>query len=80
MSFFNYALSQIIEPDNLLVKIESIVNWSKVSDILNKKLGIRENKIPGQVAYNYLPMFKTVLIQQWHTLSDPKMEDALRLW
>ena len=78
MSFFNYALSQMIEQDNLLVKIESIVGWSEVSNILNKKLGIRENKTPGQVSYDYLSMFKTLLIQQWHSLSDPKMEDALR--
>lgn len=78
MSFLNYALSQMIEPDNLLVKIESIVDWLDVSATLDKKLDKRECKVPGQVAYDYLPMFKILLIQQWHTLSDPKMEDALR--
>jgi IS5 family transposase len=78
MSFFDYALSQMIEPDNLLVKVESIVNWDEVSTILNKKLGVREQKFPGQEPYEYLAMFKILLIQQWHTLSDPKMEDALK--
>lgn len=61
-----------------MVKIESIVDWGDVSNTLDKKLGIREMKVPGQVAYAYLPMFKTLLIQQWHTLSDPKMEEALK--
>lgn len=30
------------------------------------------------VPYEYLSMFKALLIQQWHTLSDPKMEEALK--
>lgn len=78
MAFFDYALSKMIEPDNLLVKIESIVNWDELSVMLDKKLGIRESKVPGQVAYKSLPLFKILLLQQWHTLSDPKMEEALR--
>lgn len=78
MTFFNYALSQMIEPDNLLVKVESIVDWSELSTLLDKKLGARESKVAGQVPYDYLSLFKALLIQQWHTLSDPKMEGALR--
>ncbi len=68
----------MIDPDNLLVKVESIVNWNEVSDLLDKKLGIREAKATGQEPYEYISMFKILLIQQWHTLSDPKMEDALK--
>jgi IS5 family transposase len=78
MAFFDYALSQIIESSNLLVKVESIVNWTELSDILDGKLGIRESRVAGQVPYNYLALFKVLLVQQWHTLSDPKMEEALK--
>ena len=78
MAFFDYALSKMIERDNLLVKIESIVDWDEISAMLNKQLGIKESKVPGQVAYKPLQLFKILLIQQWHTLSDPKMEEALR--
>lgn len=78
MAFFDYALSQIIEPDNLLVKVESIVDWNEISELLDKKLGIPERLIAGTVPYNYLSLFKILLIQQWHTLSDPKMEESLK--
>jgi len=78
MSFFDYALSQMIEPDNLLVKVESIVNWSELSELLDKKLFVRDGKVVGKVPYNYLSLFKVLLTQQWHSLSDPKMEDALK--
>lgn len=79
MAFLDYALSQMIEPDNLLVKIESIVDWEPISSILDKKLGKRRGVlIAGMVPYEYLSMFKALLIQQWHTLSDPKMEEALK--
>jgi IS5 family transposase len=79
MAFLDYALSQIIEPDNLLVKVESIVDWEPISALLDKKLGKRRGQlIAGMVPYEYLSMFKALLIQQWHTLSDPKMEEALK--
>ncbi len=78
MAFLDYALSQMIEPDNLLVKVESIVDWDPISSLLDKKLGKRRGVlIAGMVPYEYLSMFKALLIQQWHTLSDPKMEEAL---
>ena len=79
MSFMDHALSQMIEPDNLLVKIESIIDWEPISKLLDKKLGKRSGAlIAGTVPYEYIRMFKALLIQQWHTLSDPKMEEALR--
>jgi len=79
MSFMEHALSQMIERDNLLVKIESIIDWEPISKLLDKKLGKRSGTlIAGTVPYEYIRMFKALLIQQWHTLSDPKMEEALR--
>lgn len=78
MSFFNYALEQIITKDNLLVKVESLINWDIISENLNNKLGKRITLIPGQVPYEYINLFKILLIQQWHNLSDPKMEESLK--
>jgi IS5 family transposase len=78
MAFFDYALSQMIEPNNLLVKIESIIDWNDLSEILDKKLGVRKTKVAGTVPYSYLSLFKVLLIQQWYTLSDPKMEESLK--
>jgi IS5 family transposase len=78
MTFLNYALERMVEPDNLLVKIESIIDWVDLSRLLDKKLGTKTKAVAGQESYNYLAMFKILLLQQWHTLSDPKMEDALK--
>ena len=79
MSFLEQALSHMIEPDNLLVKIESIIDWEPISELLDNSLGKRSGVlIAGTVPYDYTQMFKVLLIQQWHTLSDPKMEEALR--
>jgi len=79
MSFLEQALSHMIEPDNLLVKIESIIDWEPISELLDNILGKRSGVlIAGTVPYDYTQMFKVLLIQQWHTLSDPKMEEALR--
>ena len=79
MTFMNYALSQMIEPDNLLVRIESVIDWDPITKLLDSKLGRHSGVlIAGTVPYEYIRMFKALLIQQWHTLSDPKMEEALR--
>jgi hypothetical protein len=40
MSFLEQALSHMIEPDNLLVKIESIIDWEPISELLDKGLEI----------------------------------------
>ena len=37
-----------------------------------------ESKAPGEGGYNKLSMFKAILLGQWHSLSDPKLEEALR--
>ena len=65
MAFMDYVLSQMIEPDNLLVKIESIIDWEPITKLLDKKLGKRSGVlIAGTVPYEYIRMFKALLIQQ----------------
>ncbi len=32
----------------------------------------------GKPPYDYLSMYKVLLLQQWHNLSDPKMEESLK--
>ena len=79
MSFLDYALEQIIDKNNLLLKVDKIVNWNKVSGLLDKKLGKnRDTAVVGRIPYKHLSLFKVLLLQQWHNLSDPKMEEALK--
>jgi IS5 family transposase len=79
MSFFNYALERMMDESNLLVKVNAIINWDELSNLLTAKLGKKKDKpIVGVVPYDYLSLFKVLVLQQWHNLSDPKMEEALK--
>lgn len=78
MSFLNYALDQMIDADNLLVKLTKLVNWVELSALLNKTLGKPQGIVAGKPSYDYLSMYKILLLQQWYNLSDPKMEESLK--
>ncbi|MFN8770405.1 MAG: IS5 family transposase, partial [Neisseriaceae bacterium] len=53
-------------------------NWDELSELLNKKLGKAQEVVAGKPSYDYLSMYKILLLQQWHNLSDPKMEESLK--
>ena len=58
----------------MLVKL---INWEKCRNYLKN---IHKNDINpqgGQKAYDNLKMFKALLLQQWHSLSDEETEEAL---
>ena len=38
-----------------------------------------ENSQGGPIAYDSVSMFKAMLLGQWHTLSDPQLEESLRV-
>ena len=44
--------------------------------------GINKNRIDGKTVgvmpYHSLSMFKAILLQSWHSLSDKELEDALK--
>jgi hypothetical protein len=48
MSFLNYALDHMIDQDNLLVKIDKLVDWIGLSDLLNSTLGKRMQSVAGK--------------------------------
>jgi len=64
---------------NKLMKLRELIDWSAFR---NKLLGIHKNDIDpqgGQKPYDHLKMLKTVLLKEWHNLSDKDMEEALRV-
>lgn len=79
MSFFALGAKDRIGKDHYLLKLKKIIDWS----YLEKKLkGIHLNELNskgGPKAYSNLSMFKAVLLGQWHSLSDPGLEEALRV-
>ena len=60
-----------------LLKITQLLDWQAIEQTLaNHKVNyIRDNG--GRPAYPLLPMFRAILLGQWHSLSDPELERSL---
>jgi len=73
-SFFDIGLVEHIGQDNQILKLEKLLDWSKFSknpkDVHSKD---------GPTGYDTLQMSKCLLLQSWHSLSDPGLENAVRL-
>lgn len=79
MDFFTLGAIARIKQDHYLIKIDKLIDWSGIEKELR---GIHINEVNpkgGPKAYNNLFMFKAILLGQWHSLSDPCLEQALRL-
>ena len=68
--------SERIGADDVLAKIDALVDWRALSLILKRGLGRSGDGPPG---CDPLILFKCLLIGQWHGLSDPKLEGALKV-
>jgi len=65
--------------NNKLLKVSALLDWSRIKNYLNK---IHKNDINpqgGPKAFDNPKMFKAILLQQWHSLSDSDTETALNL-
>ena len=56
-----------------LGKIERLVQWKPLERMLRGVYAAAE----GRPSYPPLSMFKALLLQQWYSLSDPQLEEAL---
>ena len=65
-----------IGADDALSKIDVLMDWPSLSPILKRGLG---RSGVGPQGYDRLVLFKCLLIGQWHGLSDPKLERALKV-
>jgi len=59
--------------------LDKLIDWESIGKLLRGIHLNEENSKGGPKAYNNLSMFKALLLGQWHSLSDPALEDALRL-
>ena len=73
-SFFEIGLSAHLGKENQLVKLGKLLDWSRFSVLLQ---GV--HKEDGPIGYDTLKMFKALLLGQWHSLSDPGLEQSLRV-
>ena len=73
MDLFLREAADRIGADDVLRKIDRLMNWQSFLPIL--KRGLKRTGI-GPQGDDPLVLFKCVLIGQWHGLSDPKLERA----
>ena len=76
MGIFSYESARRIGDQNVLRKGDVSMDWSAISVLLKhglKRLGL------GLQSYKQITLFKCLLIAQWHNLSDPKLEECLRV-
>jgi transposase, IS5 family len=78
-SFFSFTALDRIGNSNSLIKLNKLLDWSRIE---KKLIGIHKNDkdaIAGQKPYDHIKMFKALLLSQWHSLSDPALEESLRV-
>ena len=76
MSFFTLGTRDRIKKDHYLLSIDKLINWGPIRNML---VGLHTNEINprgGPKAYDNSSMFKALLLGQWHSLSDPGLEEA----
>lgn len=77
MSLFMLGANKKVKETNKLVMLLKLINWKKCRNYLKSVHKNDINSQGGQKAYDNLKMFKTLLLQQWHSLSDEQTEEAL---
>lgn len=77
MSFFMLGVNKKVKETNKLVTLLKLLDWEKCRKCLKNVHKNDINPQGGQKAYDNLKMFKTLLLQQWHSLSDEQIEEAL---
>ena len=76
MDIFSYEASRRVGSDDVLSKIDQLLDWRLIRQLLKDTL---ERSRLGPAGYDPLLLFKCLLLGQWHGLSDPKLERALRV-
>jgi IS5 family transposase len=75
-TFFMIGVAEKIK-NNKIVAVDKLINWNRCLNHLRKIHKSDESLAGGQVPYDRLKMFKSILLQQWHSLSDEQLVEAL---
>jgi IS5 family transposase len=79
MSFLRLEATSRLGKENKLIKLDKIINWEKIGKKLKGLYAYEINGEGGQEPYDSLKMFKAILLGQWYTLSDPALEESLKV-
>ncbi len=61
--------------NNDLVKLNSMIDWQQLRPLLFKL----SHSGYGPTGYDTLKLVKALVLQAWHSLSDPGLEEALKV-
>ena len=78
-SFIDQEIENRLDQQCTLTKLERLIEWSLIRGLLKGLYKGEVNNKGGEKPYDSLMMFKAVLLGQWHSLSDPQLEHALRV-
>lgn len=78
-SFFSYGVEERLGKKNHLLKLKDLIKWEKIRPLLKGIHKNEENSQGGPIAYDAVSMFKALILGQWHNLSDPQLEESLRV-
>ena len=78
-SFFSFSALGRLSKDNLLVKLNKLLDWKRIEKRLKGLYKLEIQDKGGERPYDPLKMFKATLLGQWYSLSDPALEESLRV-
>lgn len=78
-SFGQLEMQTRIKRNSALMKADALVHWESLRPLLKGLYKREASHQGGQEPIDPLLMFKATLLGQWHSLSDPKLEEALNL-
>lgn len=61
------------------MKVHALIDWEALRAHLTGLYKREATRGGGQAPFDSLMMFKAILLGQWHSLSDPKLEQALQV-
>lgn len=76
MDIFMADAARRLGDDDVLARVDALIDWPPFLPILRRGLG---RSGAGPQGYDPLVLFKCLLLGQWHGLSDPKLERALKV-
>ena len=74
MSFLRMEAEHRIKSSKVM-QLEQLINWSRLGVIL----GDLGRSGYGPNGYDGVQLLKALVLQSWHSLSDPKLEEALKV-
>ena len=78
-TFFSFSALDRLNKDNVLVKLNKLLDWKRIEKRLKGLYKLEIQDKGGERPYDPLKMFKATLLGQWYSLSDPALEESLRV-